>query len=180
MDQSCAARVLVVVASRHGATAEIAAAVAEGIRSRLPLAEVTVRPAAEVSDVAGVDAVVVGSAVYLGHWLEEAREFLLRCAVPLWELPVWIFSSGPLGIPPRPAEVFLDVDEIRRLSRAREHRLFPGRLDPDLLDFPERALAAALRVPEGDFRDMAVAREWGAAIGAALAGLAADAEAAAR
>jgi len=179
VDEPSPVRVLVVVASRHGGTAEIAVAVADGLRSALPAADVTVRPAAEVDDVVDVDAVIVGSAVYFGHWLEEAREFLLRCAVPLWELPVWMFSSGPLGIPPRPPEVFLDVDEIRRLSRAREHRLFPGRLDPDLLDLPERAMVMALRAPAGDFRDLAAARAWGASIGTQLRGLPAAAEASA-
>jgi menaquinone-dependent protoporphyrinogen oxidase len=176
VDEPCPVRVLVAVASRHGATAEIAAAVADGLRTALPSAEVAVRPAAEVDDVAGLDAVVVGSAVYFGHWLEDARELLLRCAVPLWDLPVWIFSSGPVGVPPRPPEVFLDVDEVRRLSRAREHRLFPGRLDPELLDLAERAMVTALRAPAGDFRDLTAARGWGAAIGAELAGMVAAAQ----
>jgi menaquinone-dependent protoporphyrinogen oxidase len=179
VDEPPPVRVLVAVASRLGATAEIAEAVADGIRSALPAASVTVRPTAAVDEVGNVDAVVVGSAVYFGHWLEEAREFLLRCAVPLWELPVWMFSSGPLGIPPRPPEVFLDVDEIRRLSRAREHRLFPGRLDPDVLDLPERAMVAALHAPTGDFRDLAAARAWGASIGADLRALPAATEASA-
>jgi menaquinone-dependent protoporphyrinogen oxidase len=169
-EQAPPGRVLVTAASRHGATAELAGVVAEGIRSALPGAEVTVRPCAEVADVDGVDAVVLGSGVYFGHWLEEARELLLRCAVPLWEKPVWIFSSGPLGEPPHPPEALLDIDEVLRLTRAREHRLFPGRLDLDLLDLAERALVIAFRAPQGDFRDLPGARAWGAAIGRALAG----------
>jgi menaquinone-dependent protoporphyrinogen oxidase len=108
--------------------------------------------------------------VYFGHWLEEARELLLRCALALWERPVWIFSSGPVGVPPRPPEVFLDIDEIRRLTRAHEHRLFPGRLDHDLLDLPERAVVAAFHAPLGDFRDPPAARSWGADIAAAVVG----------
>ena len=168
MDEPSPLRVLVAVASRHGATTAIAAAVADGVRSTLPSGVVVVHDAADVADVTGFDAAVLGSAVYFGQWLEDARELLLRCAVPLWELPVWIFSSGPLGVPPRPPEVLLDVDEVRRLSRAREHRLFPGRLDPELLDFAERAVVAALHAPVGDFRDLAAARVWGAGIGAEL------------
>ena len=175
MDEPSPLRVLVAVASRHGATAEIAAAVADGVRSTLPSGAVVVHDAADVADVTGFDAAVLGSAVYFGHWLEEARELLLRCAVPLWDLPVWIFSSGPLGVPPRPPEVFLDVDEVRRLSRPREHRIFPGRLDPGVLDFAERALVTALRAPVGDFRDLAAARAWGADIGAEIEHLSADA-----
>lgn len=176
MDEPSALRVLVAVASRHGGTAGIAAAVADGVRSALPAGEVVVRDAADVTDVAGFDAAVLGSGLYFGHWLEEARELLLRCAVPLWDLPVWIFSSGPLGVPPRPPEVLLDVGEVLRLSRAREHRLFPGRLDPGSLDFAERAVVTALHAPVGDFRDLAAAEAWGAGIGAQLLELTADRE----
>ena len=162
-------RVLVAAASRHGATAELAAAIADGVRRRLGGAgEVLVRSPGEVDDVSDYDAVVLGSAVYFGHWLEEAHDLLLRCAVALWERPVWLFSSGPVGIPGRPPEALLDVDEELRLARAREHRVFPGRLERDRLDLAERSMVAALRAPEGDFRTWAAATEWGESIGSAL------------
>jgi menaquinone-dependent protoporphyrinogen oxidase len=54
------------------------------------------------------------------------------------------------------------------LTRCQEHRVFPGRLDRSLLRLPERAVVTALRAPEGDFRDLAAATAWGAAIGASL------------
>ncbi|MGY1616218.1 flavodoxin domain-containing protein [Geodermatophilus sp. SYSU D00691] len=163
-----APRVLVAVASRHGATAELARTVAEGIGGALPAAEVDVRRCAEVDGVRDADGVVIGSAVYFGHWLEEGRDLLLRCAIDLWDRPVWLFSSGPVGDPPRPPETLLDVEEELRLSRAQEHRVFPGRLERARLEFPERALVAALHAPEGDFRDPDAARAWGAGIGRAL------------
>jgi acetate kinase len=162
-------RVLVAAASRHGGTAELAVAIADGVRRGLgEAAGVVVRRPGEVEDVSDYDAVVLGSAVYFGHWLEEARDLLLRCAVALWERPVWLFSSGPVGIPERPPEVMLDVDEEIRLARAREHRIFPGRLERNRLDRAERAMVAALRAPEGDFRSWAAAVEWGESIGTAL------------
>lgn len=174
MEEHSGPRVLVAVASRHGSTEGVAESVAEGIRGALPAARVDVRRAAEVTDVAGYDAVVLGSGIYFGHWLEEARELLLRCAIPLWDLPVWIFSSGPIGDPPRPPEALLDIDEVQRLTRAVGHRVFPGRLDPTLLDFGERAIVTAFAAPIGDFRDPAAAREWGAEIAAAVVGRPAD------
>jgi menaquinone-dependent protoporphyrinogen oxidase len=159
-------RVLVAAASRHGATAELAGWVADGIRDALPEgAAVSVRRCADVAAVREFDGVVVGSAVYHGHWLEEAHEFVLRCAIELWDRPVWLFSSGPVGVPPRPPEDLLDVEEILQLSRAREHCVFPGRLDRTRLDFVERALTAALHAPEGDFWDRGAARAWGVGIG---------------
>jgi hypothetical protein len=38
-------------------------------------------------------------------------------------------------------------------TKARGHRVFAGKLVKKQLSFPDRAIAAALRVPEGDFRD---------------------------
>jgi acetate kinase len=162
-------RVLVAAASRHGGTAELAAVIADGVLRGLGGAgEVLVRSPAEVGDVSEYDAVVLGSAVYFGHWLQEAHDLLLRCALALWERPVWLFSSGPVGVPERPPEALLDIEEELRLARAREHRVFPGRLDRDRLALAERAMVAALRAPQGDFRPWAAAAEWGESIGAAL------------
>ena len=162
-------RVLVAAASRHGATSELAAAIADGVRIGLEGAgDVVLRRPRDVADVSGYDAVVLGSAVYFGHWLEDAHDLLLRCATALWERPVWLFSSGPVGVPERPPEALLDVDEELRLAQAREHRVFPGRLERDRLPLAERVMVAALRAPEGDFRDWAAAQEWGASIGRAV------------
>jgi acetate kinase len=160
--------VLVAVASRHGGTVGIAEAVAAGIREASGRA-VDVRAAEEVDSVDGYGAVVVGSAVYFGHWLPEARDLVLRHAIDLWERPVWAFSSGPLGVPARPPEAFLDVGEMLTQTRCREHRVFAGRLDRSLLDRGERAVVTALRAADGDFRDLRAATGWGAGIGAALA-----------
>jgi menaquinone-dependent protoporphyrinogen oxidase len=58
-------RVLVTAASRHGATAQIAGAIAE----RLTAAghDVNLREPESVHDLDNIDAVVLGSAVYMGH-----------------------------------------------------------------------------------------------------------------
>jgi menaquinone-dependent protoporphyrinogen oxidase len=47
----------------------------------------------------------------------------------------------------------VDVSAIPQATRAREHRLFGGKLDRRQLGFAERALTLALRAPEGHFRD---------------------------
>ncbi|GAB3326337.1 flavodoxin domain-containing protein [Geodermatophilus aquaeductus] len=162
-------RVLVAVASRHGGTAGVAGSVADGLREGLGSgAVVEVRPVTEVDDVTGYDAVVVGSAVYHGHWLEAARDMVLRCAIDLWDRPVWIFSSGPVGARGRPPQELLEADEVLVQTRAREHRVFAGRLDRAGLGAAERAVAGLLFLPEGDRRDPADARAWGRAIAASL------------
>src|SRR5215211_5769452 len=68
--------VLVTAATKYGATAEIAAAIAEVLAEHG--LEATVLPPEQVKEVDGYEAVVVGSAVYAGHWLKPARELVER------------------------------------------------------------------------------------------------------
>jgi Flavodoxin domain len=59
--------VLVAVAGRHGATVGIAEEIAGVLRAELPGAEVEVRDAADPGDLHRFDAVLVGSAIYMGR-----------------------------------------------------------------------------------------------------------------
>src|SRR5688572_28093613 len=94
-------RLLVAFASKRGSTAEIAEAIADELRG----AGLTVdcRPAGEVEEVSGYDAVVLGSAVYMKRWQHEARRLLHKHRDELSARPLWIFSSGPFGEHPDPA-----------------------------------------------------------------------------
>lgn len=159
-------RVLVAAASKHGATGEIARAIGDGLAERG--IEVTVVPPEEVGAVDGYDAVVLGSAVYAGHWMKPAKELVDRSGPVLGARPVWLFSSGPIGDPPKPEEDPVDVGEIMEATKAREHRVFAGKLVKKQLSFPEKAIVMALRVPEADFRDWTEIREWAAGIAGAL------------
>lgn len=159
-------RVLVTAASRHGATAEIAEAIAGKIRESEM--EVDVLPPDAVDGVDPYDAVVVGSAVYAGHWLDPARRLVDRHAAALADRPTWLFSSGPIGDPPKPDEELVEIAPMIQRLGARDHRMFPGRLDRDALGFVERALVTALRAPTGDFRDLNAIRSWAAEIARSL------------
>jgi menaquinone-dependent protoporphyrinogen oxidase len=154
--------VLVSAASKHGATAEIADAIARVLESR-GLA-VDVRGPENVTMVDGYDAVVLGSAVYAGHWMEPARQVAQTQASVLAKRPVWLFSSGPIGDPPKPDEDPVDVAALVQATGAREHRVFAGRLDKHRLGFAEKAVVLALRAPEGDFRDWDAVRAWAGGI----------------
>ena len=144
-------RVLVTAATRYGATDEIAQVIAEVLGEHG--LEATLLPPEQVEGVDGYDAVVVGSAVYAGQWLKPARELVERHAGALAGRPVWLFSSGPVGDPPKPEEDPVDVADLLAVTGAREHRVFAGKLVRKQLSFPERAIVSALRVPDGDFRD---------------------------
>jgi menaquinone-dependent protoporphyrinogen oxidase len=161
-------RVLVASATRHGATREIADAIASALRDRGVDAEV--RRVEDVVDVGDYDAVVLGSAVYIGKWLEPARQFAADHAAELAVRPTWLFSSGPLGAPSRPdAEHAVQIDDLIERTHAREHRLFDGKLDPYKVSFLERTVARAVRAEAGDFRDWDAIRAWANSIADALA-----------
>lgn len=155
-------RVLVTAASKHGATAGIAQAIAETMVDRGH--DVDVRAPDDVASVESYDAVVVGSAVYGGHWLDAAKDVVLRNAEALRSRQLWLFSSGPIGDPPKPLEDPVDVSGLIEAGGAVGHRLFAGKLDRDQLRLAERAIVRALRAPEGDFRDWAEIRAWAGGI----------------
>jgi menaquinone-dependent protoporphyrinogen oxidase len=162
-------KVLVSAASKHGATSEIAEEIAKALREALqeygvgsdeePVVDVL--SPEQVSSVEDYDAVVLGSAVYAGHWLEPARELARDHAEALSERPIWLFSSGPVGDPPKPPEEdSVDVAGILEATGARDHRVFSGKLDRSTLGFAEKAIMLAVRAAEGDFRDWEAIREW--------------------
>jgi menaquinone-dependent protoporphyrinogen oxidase len=124
------------------------------------------RPIDELAEVGGYDAVVLGSSIYVGRWLSEARRFAERNAATLATMPVWLFSSGPLGRSgsPEPA----DGATLATLTGAREHRVFAGRFERSRLGPTERRtvrMAGAAAVEE---RDWAAVDRFAADIGAAL------------
>lgn len=159
--------VLVAAASKHGATAEIA----EWIGAELLAhgVEAEVKRLEDVRELGRYEAFVIGSGVYLGNWLKEARRFLDAHADELAERPTWLFASGSIvGDPP----VADDPDALRpglteklvAQTHAREHRLFAGKLDVGELGFLERAAVRGAHAIEGDYRDWQAIDDWVAGI----------------
>lgn len=159
-------RVLVSAASRHGSTAEMAREIAAVLTGAGLDAQVV--PPDAVTSLADWDAVVIGSAVYLGHWLASARDLIDRFGPELAERPVWLFSSGPVGDPPMPTDAPEDIDEIVALVHPRGHQVFAGRIDRGQLGLGEKVIASALRTPEGDFRPWTDVRAWAEGVAGAL------------
>lgn len=160
-------KVLVAVASRHGATREIAHEVAERLRAAGHVVDVA--DPDDVEQVAPYDAVVLGSCIYVGRVAASVRALAERLEHELVTRPVWLFTSGQVGFPRMPEEPEVsDADQLVRRLHAREHRTFTGRLDRSLLTLAERAAVALLRAPEGDYRDWAVIAAWGDGIAAWL------------
>ena len=156
-------RVLVAYASKHGSTAEIAAAVADEIRRHG--VEADCRPAGDVDDVAGYDGVVVGSAVYMGRWQGAARHLLHRYRGELAERPLWIFSSGPVGEDADQSwsEPGAVVKQAEKLG-VRDHVVFGGSLPDEPEGFVQKAMVRDMPEELRDLRDFDQIRGWAAGI----------------
>jgi len=171
-----AAKVLVTAATQHGATADVAMEIGDEL-ARHGCA-VTVLPPALVGDVAEYDAAVIGSALYTGHWLDPAVEFIERNCAALASRPVWLFSSGPVGDPAsRLARSMrhdpVEIAPIEAVLGARGHRIFAGRLDAGHLSRGQRASLLVFHGLKGDFRDWGEIRQWARMIANELSGAAA-------
>ena len=91
-------RVLLAYASKHGATAEIAEAVADELREGGHAVDCV--PVDQAPNLEAYDAAVIGSAVYMKRWRPEARHLLKRNRKVLAERPFWVFAPAPSGRSP--------------------------------------------------------------------------------
>ena len=165
-------KVLVTTASRHGSTAQIAEAIGDVLGSRG--FEVTVAPPADVAALSEFEAVVLGSAVYMGHWLAPATGLAHRIGAELAGKPVWLFTSGPVGSRSSKFAQQMDVDPVelqavQEATGAREHKRFSGKLDRHNLQGLQRVGLSLFRGLQGDFRDWKAVRDWAASIADQLA-----------
>jgi menaquinone-dependent protoporphyrinogen oxidase len=159
-------KVLVTVGSKHGSSDEIGAAVRAAIADAG--VDAVQLPPEQVTTLAGYDAVVVGSGVYAGRWVDAAKKFVEGHLDELRARPVWVFSSGPLGEPPKPDEEPPDGTSVAERIGAREHRIFAGSLDRAKLGFGERAIIGMVKAPYGDFRSWPTIEAWGTGIARTL------------
>jgi menaquinone-dependent protoporphyrinogen oxidase len=163
--------VLVTAASKQGATREIAEAIAEALRQRG--LDVTVSAPEHVHGLRRYDAFVIGSAVYNGHWLEPATDLLRRSGRRMSGRPVWLFSSGPVGDPSRTLVRKMGADPVElptllAQTKAREHRMFAGKLAKEKVSRIRRFSLSIFRGFEGDFRNWSEIDRWAAQIADAL------------
>jgi menaquinone-dependent protoporphyrinogen oxidase len=172
-------RVLVVFGSQYGATEGIAGRIAEKLVAGGH--EAAAMPAKKVREVAGYDAFVIGSAVYMGSWIKDVSEFVRGNIQSLAARPVWLFSSGPLGTETRDAQgkdvresaVPKEIAELEPLIHPKGHHVFYGAFDhTKLKKFAHRAVwalpAGRKLLVEGDFRDWDEIDAWAGDVAAAL------------
>lgn len=155
--------ILITYASKHGSTAEISQAIGETLRQNG--FSVDVLSVDQVGIVREYDTVVLGSAVYNGRWLKEAVAFLRTSSRTLQDIPLYLFSSGPIG-EGDPVELMdgftipSEVNELTNSMRLRDVRVFHGKIDLRKLTLAELMLFKSVGAQTGDFRKWDAIKLW--------------------
>jgi menaquinone-dependent protoporphyrinogen oxidase len=177
MEDEMNTQVLVAYATKYGATAEIAEKIGQVLRQAGLRTDVL--PTDRVSDLTPYNAVILGSAVYIGQWRKKAATFLKANEKALAERQVWLFSSGPMG-EGEPVELTQGwrfpkaLQPIADRIRPHDIAVFHGAVDVGKLNFIEKWMLKNVKAPVGDFRDWEAITSWATAIADVLkeAGLA--------
>lgn len=156
-------QVLVVYATKYGATAEIATKIGDELREAG--IEATVSSVKDVDDINPYNAIILGSGVYIGKWRKEAVKFLQSNQELLSGKAVWVFSSGPTG--KGEPETLLKGWRFPKAQQALIEKINPvnitvfhGSLDEKELSGLEKWMINKVDAPTGDFRDWKSITEW--------------------
>lgn len=160
--------ILVTYASKYGATKEIAEKITEVFRQAG--LQTDVYPVDSVRDLNSYQAVILGSAVYIGKWPKEAARFLQTHEKTLAARPVWLFSSGPTGVGD-PLELLegwrlpTALQPVADRIQPRDIAVFHGNIDPAKVNVIEKwAVKSLVKKPFGDFRDWDAITSWATSI----------------
>lgn len=159
-------KVLVVYATKSGCTTDIAKKIGDSLADKG--ASVDVLPAEKAGDVAGYNAVVVGSGIRMGQWHESARTWVAANADALKKVPVAFYTCN-LTL----AQDASKADEVRAYTdplieatgvEPVDIGLFAGWFEPKKFSLVERLVLKAMKAPQGDFRDFAAVGAWSAGV----------------
>lgn len=164
-------RVLVAYATKHGHTAEIAERIAQVLKEAD--LQVEVMNVTAVKDIKRYSAVVAGTATYIATWRREFLRFLSNNEKYLATIPVWIFSSGPMGAGdpvelsqgwryPESEKAYIDAIKPRDIT------VFQGAIDLAKMGFFEKWVIKKVKAPIGDYRDWELITKWAKSIVLAL------------
>ena len=164
-------RVLVAYATKHGHTTEIAEKIGDVLKGAGLQADVL--PVSKVKDVKKYTAVVAGTATYIAMWRKDFLRFLSANEKYLATIPVWLFSSGPMG-EGDPVELSqgwrypVAQKSLVEAIKARDITVFHGVIDPKKMGFLEKWVIKKVQAPVGDYRDWDLIKKWAEGIAAAL------------
>jgi menaquinone-dependent protoporphyrinogen oxidase len=160
-------KLLIAYASKHGSTAEIARMIGETLR--INGMQNDVRTVQEVEDLAEYNALILGSAMYAGEWMDDALDFLHKYQSSLIDMPLWLFSSGPVGEgdPLQLLDGMAVPESVDRLTAnldVREKQVFHGKIDLRKLTLAEMMLFKSVGARTGDYRQWDMIKLWSQSI----------------
>ena len=166
--------ILVTYSSKHGGTAEIAEKIGE-VLTKAGLS-VTVSTVDQVDEISNYQAIILGSAVYIGQWRKKAVRFLKNYSRELAEKKVWIFSSGPTGEgdPVDLLDGWTLPEKLKPVTdqiKPEDITVFHGVVIKEKLNFLGRFMIDKVDSPVGDYRDWKIITAWAEKIAADLKGL---------
>lgn len=167
------AEVLVAYVSRSGSTEDVAETM--GLAMEDAGVKVDVKPMASVESISEDTSVVIGTALYVGHFPKEFQRFVVRFRRELGNLRPWIFVLGPTE---NDRKHFAAAEEQARKElekypwlHAADVRVMGGSFDPQHLELPfPFSLAMKLpgnpmrKAPASDIRDWDFIRRWATGI----------------
>lgn len=157
-------RVLVAYASKYGSTGGVADAIGKELCSRGMAADVLLIK--NVRNISSYQAVVVGSAIYMGKWMSEASDFIKENREVLRQVPVAYFLVCMNLAEPtetKRAEVATYTDPILKAVpeiKPAAIGTFAGALDYNNLSWIYKKVLKSKGSPEGDFRNWDAIRAW--------------------
>lgn len=170
---SMPARVLIAYCTRSGSTEEVAEEIGRTMQAAGVAVEVKSMP--DVQAIAEDQAVILGTALYIGHFAKEFHHFAAQFKRELAGVHPWIFVLGPTE---KTRKQFAIAEEHARKELAKcswihpaDMRVLGGKFDPGslklpfplnlVMKFPGNPLSKA---PASDIRDWAWIRSWANAI----------------
>jgi menaquinone-dependent protoporphyrinogen oxidase len=157
-------KILVAYTSKYGSTGGVADAIGKALCSKGAAVDVLLMKNAV--NLSSYQAVIVGSAIYMGKWLPEAVDFVKNNVEALRQIPVAYFLvcmtlCTPTEENRAKALAYLDPvlkaqGEIKPLGIGA----FAGALDYNNLSWINKKILKSKGTPEGDFRDWKAIRTW--------------------
>jgi menaquinone-dependent protoporphyrinogen oxidase len=156
--------ILIAYVTRSGSTEDVAEAM--GMTIHEAGVAVDVKPMNDVDSISDDKAVILGAALYAGHFPREFHRFVTRFRRELGNTRPWIFVLGPTE---KERENFAAAEGQARKELAKyawlhpaDVRVFGGRFDPRHVSLPF-LLGLLMKLPGNRMRKLPVSdlRDWG-------------------